>query len=120
MDLYHKKVTSTINARKMVIISDWYVIGSTQISVSYTHLDVYKRQVQLPHDWSVELDFDEKAGGASGYLPGGIGWYRKSFMLSLIHISIHYNIFHTNIVKSIFIPLGKFSFDLYIFKWKIG
>ena len=23
--------------------------------------------------------FDEKAGGASGYLPGGIGWYRKSF-----------------------------------------
>ena len=39
------------------------------------------REVQLPHDWSVELDFDEKAGGASGYLPGGIGWYRKSFMI---------------------------------------
>lgn len=31
------------------------------------------REVQLPHDWSVELDFDEKAGGASGYLPG---WHR--------------------------------------------
>ena len=27
----------------------------------------------------MELDFDEKAGGASGYLPGGIGWYRKFF-----------------------------------------
>ncbi|WP_306783594.1 sugar-binding domain-containing protein, partial [Agathobacter rectalis] len=27
------------------------------------------------------MDFDEKAGGASGYLPGGIGWYRKSFMI---------------------------------------
>ena len=23
----------------------------------------------------------KKAGGASGYLPGGIGWYRKSFMI---------------------------------------
>ena len=34
----------------------------------------------------------------------------------LLVLAIHYNIFHTNIVKSIFIPLGKFSFDLYIFK----
>lgn len=35
--------------------------------------------VQLPHDWSVGLDFTKEAGAASGYLPGGIGWYRKEF-----------------------------------------
>ena len=37
--------------------------------------------VQLPHDWSISLDFDVKAGGASGYLPGGIGLYKKTFSL---------------------------------------
>ncbi len=40
--------------------------------------------LDLPHDWSIELPFSEKDPGGSrgGYLPGGIGWYRKSFTLS--------------------------------------
>lgn len=37
------------------------------------------QEVQLPHDWGVTLDFVQSAGRASGYLPGGIGWYRKEF-----------------------------------------
>jgi len=36
-------------------------------------------EIQLPHDWSIALDFDPQAGGSSGYLPGGIGLYRKTF-----------------------------------------
>ena len=41
------------------------------------------RTVQLPHDWSIEGEFDEKAatGGGGGYLPTGVGWYRKHFVL---------------------------------------
>lgn len=41
------------------------------------------RQLNLPHDWSVEGAFDEKspAGTGGGALPGGIGWYRKTFTL---------------------------------------
>lgn len=37
----------------------------------------------MPHDWSIEGPFDEKnpAGGAGGFLPTGIGWYRKHFTL---------------------------------------
>jgi beta-galactosidase len=37
--------------------------------------------LNLPHDWSVEGTFDVRnpAGGNGAYLPGGIGWYRKSF-----------------------------------------
>ena len=40
------------------------------------------RTVHLPHDWSIEGDFDEKAptGGGGGYLPTGVGWYRKHFL----------------------------------------
>ena len=41
------------------------------------------RILDLPHDWSIEGDFDEKAAttGRGGYLPTGIGWYRKTFDL---------------------------------------
>jgi beta-galactosidase len=37
--------------------------------------------VDLPHDWSIEGPFDAKnpTGGAGGFLPAGIGWYRKTF-----------------------------------------
>ena len=48
------------------------------------------RAVDLPHDWAIEPDpakppgesiFDENCPGNSGagYLPGGVGWYRKTF-----------------------------------------
>jgi beta-galactosidase len=39
------------------------------------------RTLDLPHDWSIEGPYDEKAvtGGPGGYLPTGIGWYRKTF-----------------------------------------
>src|SRR4029453_19007137 len=43
------------------------------------------RQLNLPHDWSIEGEFSEKhpAGTGGGALPGGIGWYRKTFTLPL-------------------------------------
>ena len=37
------------------------------------------QDVQLPHDWSISLNFDPKLSGSNGHLPGGIGWYRKTF-----------------------------------------
>jgi beta-galactosidase len=39
------------------------------------------RGLDLPHDWSIEGSYDENAatGGPGGYLPTGIGWYRKHF-----------------------------------------
>lgn len=41
------------------------------------------RTVTVPHDWSIEGPFAENAptGGYGGYLPSGIGWYRKHFTL---------------------------------------
>ncbi|HUJ45113.1 MAG TPA: glycoside hydrolase family 2 TIM barrel-domain containing protein [Opitutaceae bacterium] len=43
--------------------------------------DAAWRQLDLPHDWSIEGPYDEHAatGGSGGYLPAGIGWYRKHF-----------------------------------------
>jgi len=37
------------------------------------------RNVQIPHDWSIEEPFSDEWASATAYLPGGIGWYKKSF-----------------------------------------
>ena len=37
------------------------------------------RTLNLPHDWSVEGDYSPDKASATGYLPGGIAWYRKTF-----------------------------------------
>ena len=38
------------------------------------------RIVNVPHDWSIEGEFDRgnPTGQGGGYLPAGIGWYRRS------------------------------------------
>lgn len=35
------------------------------------------RTVTLPHDWSVEGQLSPNLASCTGYLPGGIAWYRK-------------------------------------------
>jgi len=39
------------------------------------------RLLDVPHDWSIEGPFAEtnSMGGSGGFLPAGIGWYRKHF-----------------------------------------
>ncbi|UOG74866.1 DUF4982 domain-containing protein [Hymenobacter tibetensis] len=37
------------------------------------------RRLELPHDWSIEGPFSQEWASATGFLPGGIGWYRKTF-----------------------------------------
>jgi beta-galactosidase len=41
------------------------------------------RVLDLPHDWSIEGKFskDNPATPSGGALPGGIGWYRKTFTI---------------------------------------
>ncbi len=41
------------------------------------------RTLDVPHDWSIEGEFREQnpAGVGGGALPGGVGWYRKTFTL---------------------------------------
>ena len=43
------------------------------------------QSVLVPHDWSIESGYDqEKGDGATGYLLGGIGWYRNHFQVELV------------------------------------
>lgn len=42
------------------------------------------RKLSVPHDWSIEGPYDQAnpTGRGGGYLPAGIGWYRKQFTLT--------------------------------------
>ena len=59
--------------------------GAEQLSFN----DASWKKVNVPHDWSIEGPYnrDNKTGRGGGYLPAGIGWYRKYFELPVIYKS---------------------------------
>jgi beta-galactosidase len=63
---------------------DWrFHLGDSENAQAVKFDDGKWRKLDVPHDWSIEGDYDENAvtkrGG--GYLPAGVGWYRKSLTL---------------------------------------
>jgi beta-galactosidase len=64
---------------------DWrFYLGDLKDAQKPTFCDTSWRRLNLPHDWSIEGEFSDKnpATPGGGALPGGIGWYRKSFTLA--------------------------------------
>lgn len=53
---------------------------STAVGTGYN--DSEWRKLSLPHDWSVEGQLSPSLASCTGYLPGGIGWYRKHFNIT--------------------------------------
>lgn len=61
-----------------------FVEGDRQGAEAVSFNDASWRTLDLPHDWSIEGPYDRNnpTGSGGGYLPAGIGWYRKSFFVS--------------------------------------
>ena len=55
--------------------------GSSPAAEAPAFDDSRWRRLQLPHDWSVEHPMSPQLFSCTGYLPGGVGWYRKHFTL---------------------------------------
>lgn len=60
-----------------------FYLGDDSIAYNTQYDDAKWRILDLPHDWSIEADFSLKnpATPGGGALPGGIGWYRKDFVV---------------------------------------
>ena len=61
---------------------DWkFNLGDVPEASGTDFDDSQWRTLNLPHDWAIEGSFsaDNPAGAGGGALPGGIGWYRKTF-----------------------------------------
>ncbi len=70
--------------QRLLIDQDWkFSQTDTLDAVKPGFNDSKWRTLNLPHDWSIEGEFREDAAttGQGGYLPTGIGWYRKHFIL---------------------------------------
>ncbi|MBN1569631.1 MAG: DUF4982 domain-containing protein [Acidobacteria bacterium] len=57
--------------------------GDAQGAAAITFDDSKWRMLDVPHDWSIEGPFSaaNTTGAGGGFLPAGIGWYRKYFNL---------------------------------------
>ena len=65
--------------------ADWRFLKGDDVAADKREFDDSSwRRVDVPHDWSIEGPFDAKnqTGGAGGFLPAGIGWYRKHFTVA--------------------------------------
>lgn len=62
-----------------------FFLGDTVDAQRTAFDDAHWRLLSLPHDWSIEGDFDaaHPATNQGGALPGGIAWYRKTFEMPL-------------------------------------
>ena len=66
-------------AREQVLDRGWkFVLGDQTGAQAKDYDDSKWKDVTLPHDYSIEQPFTRSGEAESGYLPGGVGWYRKS------------------------------------------
>ena len=64
------------------INGDWkFILSDVEEGEQATFDDSRWQTVQLPHDWSVRQQLSPTLASCAGYLPGGIGWYRKTVQL---------------------------------------
>ncbi len=77
-------LASADTGRKQLFDANWRFYAGDEAAARTAGFDDGKwRTLDLPHDWSIEGCFDPQApmGNDGGYLPAGVGWYRKAFTL---------------------------------------
>ncbi|HEY4149746.1 MAG TPA: glycoside hydrolase family 2 TIM barrel-domain containing protein, partial [Chitinophagaceae bacterium] len=81
-------IVTTVQAQSTRIIQpfdkDWHFNkGDSPGAEAPAFSDASWRTLDVPHDWSIEGPYDRNnpTGRGGGYLPSGIGWYRKTFTL---------------------------------------
>lgn len=75
--------SGTVTGRESNFNSGWkFYLGDNSSASGAGFDDSGWEAVTLPHDFSISQDFTTSGEAESGFLPGGTGWYRKSFTLS--------------------------------------
>ena len=66
--------------REVNFNKDWkFYLGNNESAANKNFDDSAWTDVDLPHDFSIIQNFTGSGEAESGFLPGGTGWYRKSF-----------------------------------------
>jgi beta-galactosidase len=104
----------------------WSFILGDDSNYAKSGLDSKKwRKPDLPHDWSIEGQFDSThpARNAGGALPGGIGWYTKTFTINSTgkKVYIEFDGVHRN--SEVWINgqyLGKWPYGYTAFRYELS
>lgn len=73
--------TDMFTERENDFNKDWkFYFGTSDTAQNQNFDDSSWEDVDLPHDFSISQDFTISGEAESGFLPGGTGWYRKSFI----------------------------------------
>lgn len=77
-------ISNNLNDRESFDDNWSFYIQSPEDTTDYAAVgydDSSWRKLNLPHDWAIEGTFsqDNPSGTGGGALPGGTGWYRKTF-----------------------------------------
>jgi hypothetical protein len=61
---------------------DWGFLLGDDVNAKQKSYPAGKMQpVTIPHDWSAGLPMSASLSSATGYLPGGVGWYRREIFV---------------------------------------
>lgn len=79
--LFSLRLEAQVSFGKAANFNDrWlFQLADDSAAVGEGYDDSRWRKLDLPHDWSIEGQLSPDLASCTGYLPGGIGWYRKHF-----------------------------------------
>ena len=76
----YAKDRAVIEGRTIKFNEGWkFYLGDNPGASDHVFDDSDWQNVTIPHDYSQEQEYTSSGEAESGYLPGGIGWYRKYF-----------------------------------------
>ncbi|WP_010180530.1 glycoside hydrolase family 2 TIM barrel-domain containing protein [Aquimarina agarilytica] len=93
-DLAKTRIAEDFNKNWKFILSD-----STEFKDDNFNDSDWKT-LNVPHDWSIEHAFNEKNSGRNAWLPGGIGWYRKTVQIPKEYIDKEFKIEFDGVYKN--------------------
>lgn len=100
--LFSSSILFAQTSDKQVLFTEgWkFFKGDVPHGENVTLNDQQWRAVSLPHDWSIEGPFSDKWASSTGYLPAGIGWYRKTFTLTPAQLAAKTFIYFDGVYKN--------------------
>jgi beta-galactosidase len=88
LSLLAGQVIAQTHGETILFTGDWKFHKGDVSDGEKKSLDDHRwRSVELPHDWSIEGPFNKEWASGTGFLPGGIGWYRKAFLIDKLSVA---------------------------------
>ncbi len=88
-------------AGKQLFNEGWeFQLGELELEEAQSTEQGGWRSVAIPHDWSIAGPFSPEWASGTGFLPGGVAWYKKAFSLDNYNENTQYSIYFDGVYKN--------------------